>query len=197
MLGLPKNTERTMPLAKSDFFERFGVRGRERTRMDAEISRMAIAALVSPETVPAWPKEGGGFYVVSLYLKANEVSSATLSLIAEKIRQRLVFALESGGKTQLVVPWKRLVRGEWMAPDEQRIALRRNAEETWLGVIADIVGFKAGSETELEAQFAAVDRREKTLTKIAKLEKAYYKEKQLRRKCELHETIQLLKETIK
>ena len=197
MLGLPKSTERTMPLAKSDFFGRFGVKGRERSRMDAEISRMAIAALVSPETVPAWPKEGGGFYIVSLYLKVNEVSAATLSLIAEKIRQRLVFALEYGGKMQLVVPWKRLVRGEWKTADEQRIELRRNAEETWLGVVADIAGLKAGSEGELEAQFAAIDRREKTLAEITKLEKAYYKEKQLRRKCELHETIQLLKETIK
>ena len=197
MLGLPKSTERTMPLAKSDFFERFGVKGRERFRMDAEISRMAIVAFVSPETIPAWPKGKGGFYVVALQLKARDASSATLSLIAEKIRQRLVFALEFGNETQLAVPWKRLVRGEWKAAEEQKILLRQDAEETWLGAIADIAGLKPGSEAEIEERFAERDRRERTLAEIDKLEKAYYKERQMRRKCELHDRIQELKRKIK
>ena len=97
---------------------------------------------------------------------------------------------------QLVVPWKRQVRGEWKATEEQRIALRRNAEETWLGVVADIAGLRPGSEAELDAQFSAREQRAKTLAEIERLEKVYYKEKQMRRKCELHEKIQQLKETI-
>lgn len=196
MLGLPESTERATPLPKSDFFERFRIAGKEKARIDGEISRMAIAAFVSPATIPAWPQDGRGIYVVELALKKREISAATLALIAGKINQRIVFAMDFRGELQLAVPWKRLVRGEWMTADRQRIALRRNVDETWLGIIADIAGLQPGSEAELDAQFALRDRREKLAAEIERLDKAMRKERQFRRKHELYEQLRNLKKEL-
>ena len=164
--------------------------------MDDEISRMDITAFVAPASIPGWPREGRGFYVVTLKLKKPELSAATLSLIASKINQRIVFALLYGEKIQLVIAWNRQIRSDWKKPEDIKITLRINAEETWLGVIADIAGLKPGNEAELEAQIALRDMRNALHLKIEKLDKAMRREAQNRRRRELYEQIKNLKKEL-
>lgn len=196
MLGLPESTERERRLDKSEFYAHFGVKGMERARLDVEVSRMYFAAYVSPDTVPAWPKEGRGIWVLRLLLKRREIGDETIAILAANIKQRLVFACEFGDEVKLAVRWRRLSVTDWMRADEAKITLRRNAEETWLGVIASIAGLEFGSEDALEAQVAERERRERTQAEIARLEKVCAREKQMRRRYELHKQIQELKETM-
>lgn len=197
MLGLPDSTVREKRLDKSEFFAHFGMKGRERAQLDAEVSRMYFAAHVSPDTVPAWPKEGRGIWVLRLLLKRREVSDATIALLAANIKQRLVFVGEFGDEVKLAVRWRRLSSTEWLRADEAKVTLRRNVEETWLGIIADIAGLKPGREDELEAQSAEREQRERTLAEIARLEKACARERQMRRRHEIFNQIQQLKNTLK
>jgi hypothetical protein len=53
MLGLPKATETNRQLPKTLVYKQFGLTAQQRDHFDADISRMSIVNVVSPDTVPA------------------------------------------------------------------------------------------------------------------------------------------------
>ena len=53
MYSLPANTLINQPLYKKTVFEKFNLKTAERERFDADISKMALVARISPATVPA------------------------------------------------------------------------------------------------------------------------------------------------
>ena len=203
MFGLPDSTTRIKPLHKSEFFEHFGIKGKERTQFDAEVAKMSLVAHVSPATIPAFstPCAPHGFWVLRVDLKVREASPSTIMLLASNIRQRLVFALQRGDETQFAVQWNRLLKTPWMNTTEAVLALRgRDAESAWLGVVAQIGGLEIDSdmsreecEAALEQQIIDREWREKVLAEIARLEKVCARERQMRRRYELHRQIQQLK----
>lgn len=201
MFGLPVSTEREKPLHKSEFFAHFGIKGRDKSQFDAEVSKMAFVNHLSPDTIPAWPKEGKGFWVMRLELKSQEASAATTALVASNIKQRLVFAIQRGDETQFAVCWKRILRSPWMKTNAARLEIKgRDAEAAWFNVVAQIGGFNIDAgwkredcEASFERQIAERERREKTIAEIARLEKQMRKEKQARRVNELYAQIRRLK----
>ena len=211
---MPDSTTRIKPLHKSEFFEHFGIKGKERTQFDAEVAKMSLVAHVSPATIPAFstpctpqtgrarsPSAPHGFWVLRVDLKVREASPFTIELLASNIRQRLVFALQRGDETQFAVQWNRLLKTPWMKTAEAVLSLRgRDAESAWLGVVAQIGGLEIDSDMSREECEAALERqiidrewREKVLAEIARLEKACARERQMRRRYELHRQIQQLK----
>ena len=204
MFGLPVSTDREKPLHKSEFFAHFGIKGKDKSQFDAEVSKMVFVNHLSPDTIPAWPKDGRGFWVLRVELKTQEASAATIALLASNIRQRLVIAFQRGDETQFAVSWKRLLKTAWTKTSDAALGLKgRDAEGAWLGMIAQIGGFEidaAPGRGELEAAFerqlAERDGREKTLAEIAKLERMLRKEKQTRRINEIYRRIKQLNEEI-
>ena len=201
MFGLPDSTERGKQLYKSVFFAHFGIKGKDKSQFDAEVSKMVFVNHLSPDTIPAWSKEGKGFWVMRLELKSQEASAATIALVASNIKQRLIFAIQRGNETQFAVQWKRILRSPWMKTDEARLVIKGlDAEASWLDAVAQIGGFNIDAgwkcediEASLELQIAERERREKTIAEIARLEKQMRKEKQAWRVNELYAQIRRLK----
>ena len=74
MYQLPHQCIINKPLYKKAVFEKFNLKQAERDRFDADISRMAIVAYVSPKKIPALA-EGQNikeFYVLQVQLKKRE-----------------------------------------------------------------------------------------------------------------------------
>ena len=70
MYGLPASSLVNRPLYKKAVFEKFNLKAAERDRFDADVSRMAIVAYLSPAKIPALHpgQEVKEFYVLQVHM---------------------------------------------------------------------------------------------------------------------------------
>jgi len=204
MYGLPANTIINQPLYKKAVFEKFNLKTAERERFDADISKMALVARISPATVPALAEgqEIKGFYILQVTLKHQDYDIKNILLLQKLIPQKIVFALhyspplgEDGrGVTQLCVFHTRLQQSDWRNTESTEIPLTGlSLDEVWENIVAVIGGLDAQAEDTIEEQIINREQREKLLHQIEALEKRARTEKQTRKKYELHQQIIKLK----
>lgn len=209
MYGLPISTLINQPLYKKTLFEKFNLKTAERDRFDADISKMALVARISPATVPALAEgqEVKGFYVLQIQLKRKDFDVKNILLLQKLIPQKIVFALqynpstlgEDGrGLTLLCVFHTRLQQSDWMPTEDTTIPLNGlSLDDAWNNIVASIGGLDTQSEETIEEQIINREQREKLFRQIELLEKRCRTEKQTRKKFELHQQIIKLKEELK
>ena len=199
MYGLPQATIINQPLFKKTVFEKFNLKTAERERFDADISKMALVARVSPATVPALAEglEIKGFYVLQVMLKHQNYDVKNILLLQKLIPQQIVYALQFEGKTQLCVFHTRLQQSEWKETDSTEIPLSGlTLDEVWQNIVAVIGDLDAHVKASIEEQIIHREQREKLLRQIEALEKRARTEKQTRKKYELYQQIIKLKEQL-
>ena len=200
MYGLPASTLINQPLYKKTVFEKFNLKTAERERFDADISKMALVARISPATVPALAEgqEIKGFYVLQVILKQKEYDDRNIILLQKLIPQKMVFTLQYEEETQLCVFHTRLQQSDWVPTELATIPLNGlSLDDAWNNIVATIGCLDAQSETSIEKQIINREQREKLLRQIESLEKQCRTEKQTRKKYELHQQIIKLKEELK
>ena len=199
MYGLPQSTIINQPLFKKTVFEKFNLKTVERERFDADISKMALVARISPATVPALAEgqEIKGFYVLQVTLKHQEYDVKNILLLQKLIPQQIVYALQFENQTQLCVFHTRLQQSDWCDTESTEIPLTGlTLDEVWENIVAVIGGLDAQAEESIEEQILNREQREKLLRQIEALEKRARTEKQTRKKYELHQQILKLKEEL-
>ncbi len=199
MYSLPANTLINQPLYKKTVFEKFNLKTVERERFDADISKMALVARISPATVPALAEgqETKGFYVLQVTLKHQEYDVKNILLLQKLIPQQIVYALQFENQTQLCVFHTRLQQSDWRNTESTEIPLTGlSLDEVWENIVAVIGGLDAQAEESIEEQILNREQREKLLRQIEALEKRARTEKQTRKKYELHQQIMKLKEQL-
>ena len=200
MYSLPANTLINQPLYKKTVFEKFNLKTAERERFDADISKMALVARISPATVPALAEgqEIKGFYVLQVTLKHQDYDSKNILLLQKLIPQQIIYALQYENQTQLCVFHTRLQQSDWCDTESTEIPLTGlSLDEVWENIVAVIGGLDAQAEESIEEQIINREQREKLLRQIEALEKRARTEKQTRKKYELHQQIIKLKEELK
>ena len=200
MYSLPANTLINQPLYKKTVFEKFNLKTAERERFDADISKMALVARISPATVPslAEGQEIKGFYVLQVTLKHQDYDSKNILLLQKLIPQQIIYALQYENQTQLCVFHTRLQQSDWCDTESTEIPLTGlSLDEVWENIVAVIGGLDAQAEESIEEQIINREQREKLLRQIEALEKRARTEKQTRKKYELHQQIIKLKEELK
>ena len=199
MYSLPANTLINQPLFKKAVFEKFNLKTADRERFDADISKMALVARISPATVPAL-KEGQqikGFYVLQVTLKYLDYDVKNILLLQKLIPQQIVYALQYENQTQLCVFHTRLQQSGWCDTESTEIPLKGlTLDEVWDNIVAAVGGLDAQAEETIEEQIINREQREKLLRQIEALEKRARIEKQTRKKYELHQQIMKLKEEL-
>ena len=199
MYSLPANTLINQPLFKKAVFEKFNLKTVERERFDADISKMALVARISPATVPALAEglEIKGFYVLQVTLKHQNYDVKNILLLQKLIPQQIVYALQYENQTQLCVFHTRLQQSDWRDTESTEIPLTGlSLDEVWENIVAVIGGLDAQAEESIEEQIINREQREKLLRQIETLEKRARVEKQTRKKYELHQQIENLKKLI-
>ena len=199
MYSLPVSTAINKPLYKKAVFEKFNLKAAERDRFDADISRMALVARVSPATVPALSEgqEVKGFYVLQVALKRKDYDTKNILKLQKLIPQKLIFALQFEKQTQFCIFHTRLQQSAWMPTDEATITLQGlSLDDVWNSIVATIGGLDAQAEETIEEQIIHREQREKLLRQIESLEKRARAEKQTRKRYELHQQILKLKEEL-
>ena len=199
MYSLPANTLINQPLYKKTVFEKFNLKTAERERFDADISKMALVARISPATIPALPEgqEVKGFYVLQVTLKHQDYDTRNILMLQKLIPQKMVFVLQYEQQTQLCIFHTRLQQGEWQPSNTAVIPLQGlSLDDAWNNIVATIGGLDAQSDETIEEQINQREQREKLLRQIEQLEKRCRTEKQTRRRYELHQEIVKLRKEL-
>lgn len=199
MFQLPPATAINKPLYKKAVFEKFNLKATERDRFDADISRMALVARVSPATVPALSEGQSikGFYVLQVILKQKEYNVQNILLLHKLIPQQIVFALQFEEQTQLCIFHTRLQQAEWKQTEAIDIPLKGlSLDDVWNNIVATIGDLDIEAEETIEEQIINREQQEKLLRQIDALEKRCRAEKQTRKRYELYQQIEKLKKLI-
>ena len=200
MYGLPSSTLVNRPLYKKAVFEKFNLKTAERDRFDADVSRMAIVAYLSPAKIPALHpgQEVKEFYVLQVQLKQRDYDTKNILLLQKLIPQKIVFALEYDEEVQFCIFHTRLQQSEWRHASDAEILLKGlTFDDVWNNIVAEIGCLDNAAEETLEQQIINREEREKLLRQIEVLEKRCRTEKQTRKKYELHQQLLKLREELK
>lgn len=200
MYGLPSSTLVNRPLYKKAVFEKFNLKTAERDRFDADVSRMAIVAYLSPAKIPALHpgQEVKEFYVLQVQLKQRDYDTKNILLLQKLIPQKIVFALEYDEDVQFCIFHTRLQQSKWRHASDAEIPLKGlTFDDVWNNIVAEIGSLDNAAEDTLEQQIINREEHEKLLRQIELLEKRCRTEKQTRKKYELHQQLIKLKEKTK
>lgn len=196
MLGLPKSTEINKPLPKKVIFDRFTPNTTDRKLFDEQISRLAIIAEISPQTVSiAASEEVSAVYLVLVTLKGADCDKKNIALLSKLIDQRMLFALQHEDEVRLAVfRAERVLISECKLLSDWKLNLSGlDLGAVWENIIAETCGIKHSFGKSLDETIAANERRDKLIKQIAVLDKKAMNERQPRRKWEYSEEIKRLK----
>lgn len=196
MLGLPKSTEIAKQLPKKAIYEKFQLKSAQRDRFDADISRIDIVNVVSPDTVPGL-KEGERvkeFYVLLVSLKQELYDEKNILLLTKLIKQHMVFALVYEDMLRFAVVHDKLFSTDWEPLADAALPLMGiDMDKVWEHIVTTIGGFEVMEGVTIEEQITIDGEKQKVIKQIETLEKKVRLEKQPRRKLELFEQLKELK----
>ena len=199
MYGLPISTERKRQLPKKAIYAKFDLKTSQRESFDADIARIDIVAVVSPETIPALGEgaEVKEFYVVDVQMKRREYDAKNILLLTRLIAQHMIFALRHEDQVQFAIFHSKLFTTVWQPVEHATLPLSGlNLDAVWENMVKHIGQIEVAGDNSLATQIADDDQRAKLLAQIATLERKMANEKQPRRKRDYFEQIKKLKEHI-
>lgn len=196
MLGLPKSTELNKPLPKTAIYTKFQMNAAEKAKIDADISRIVIVNEVSAAKLNLAPGESvQAFFVLQVTLKHREFSEKTLITLSKLIPQNMVLLLECDGQAKLAVYHTKLLQTLWRDPADLTLAIKGvTMDAVWENVIVQVGNIRLQTGNTLDQQIAIDEQRAKLEKEIARLEKLAWAEKQPKKKFELVQKINKLKE---
>ena len=196
MLGLPKSTELSKQLPKRAIYLKFNMNTAAKDKFDADISRITIVSEISPATTTIAAGESiSAIYVLLVSLKHKDYSEAIIAQLNRLINQSMILVLECGSERRLAVYHTKLIQGEWQNADDCKLTLKGlNLDDVWNNIVVQIGSIDVEKGNSLEEQIAVDEKRAKLLKEIVRLEALARKEKQPKKKFELVQQINKLKD---
>ena len=196
MLGLPKATELNKQLPKNAIYAKFQMNTAERAKIDADISRITIVNEVSPaKTNIAEGEQVKSFFVLLVALKRKDFEDKTIITISKLIPQNMLLVLECDGEAKLATYHTKLMQTDWKRKENLFIELKGlNMDAVWENIIVQIGGITIEQGNTLDEQIAVDEQRMKIQKEIDRLTKLAKNEKQPKKKFELVQRINKLKQ---
>ena len=195
MFGLPKSTELSKQLPKKAIYAKFNMNTAAKEKFDADISKIAIVAEISPSTTAIAKGETvSSIYVLLVSLKRKDFDEKTIAGLSKLIDQNILFILDFDGKRKLAVYHGKLMQGEWTSCDDLTVTLKGlDLDAVWQNIVKSLEGGEWSDELSLDENIARHREIEKLQKEIARLEKLARAEKQPKKKFELVQEIKELK----
>ena len=196
MLGLPKATELNKQLPKNAIYAKFQMNTAERAKIDADISRITIVNEVSPAKINiAEGEQVKAFFVLLVALKRKDFEDKTIITISKLIPQNMLLVLECDGEAKLATYHTKLMQTDWKRKENLFIELKGlNMDAVWENIIVQIGGITIEQGNTLDEQIAVDEQRMKIQKEIDRLTKLAKNEKQPKKKFELVQRINKLKQ---
>lgn len=195
MLGLPKNTELSIPLHKTKVYEKFNMNNATKEKFDADISRMFIVNEISPNTINIEKGEDvQTIFVVYVILKNKNFSENTISQLNKLINQKMIFVLDYGSERKIAIYQTKLLSTAWMPVDEFNLSIKGlNIDSVWDNFVMQIGNVVIEEGNSIDEQIAVDEQKERIKKEIALLEKRARAENQPKKKFDLVQKIKKLK----
>lgn len=193
--GLPHTAEVNKALPKKAIFAKFGLKAAQRDHFDEDISRLVISHEITTRSVPALATvDIQGIYVVTVLLKRRDFDHRNIELLTKLIPQKMVIALQFGEETMLAIHHVYLMMSNWEKTDEVSFPLNGlTLDDVWQSMVTTIGDITVQDGNTLDEQIIIDEQQARLQKQIAALENKMRKEKQPRKKLELHQQIQKLK----
>lgn len=197
MLGLPTATELNKQLPKKAIYAKFQMNTAAKDRFDADISRISIVGEISPRTVGiAAGEKIASIFVLLVLLKQKNFQPNTIAQISKLIDQNMLLVLEHEGQQKLAIYHTKLIQTEWQKAESCTVTLKGlDLESVWENLIVQVGGITIQQGNTLDQQIVADEKRAKLEKEIARLEKLARAEKQPKKKFELVQQINKLRNT--
>lgn len=195
MLGLPKSTELSKQLPKKAIYAKFQMTPTEKAKIDADISRITIVNEVSSTKLNiADGEKVNSFFVLLVSLKRKEFEERTVITISELIDQNMLLILECDNEAKLATYHTKLMQTDWKGKDNLCIEIKGlNMDVVWENIIVQVGGMTIDRGNTLDEQIAVDEKRAKIQKEIGRLTKQAKAEKQPKKKFELSQQINRLK----
>lgn len=195
MLNLPKSTELNKQLPKKAIYAKFQMSPAAKAKFDADISRINIVGEISPNTTGITSGESvSAIFVLLVSLKQKNFQPGTIAQISKLIDQNMLLILEHEGQQKLAIYHSKLIQTEWAPADACAIELKgMDLDSIWENFITQVGRITIQEGNTLDEQIAADEQRIKLEKEIARLEKLAWTEKQPKKKFELVQEINTLK----
>ncbi len=193
--GLPHTAEVNKALPKKAIFAKFGLKAAQRDHFDEDISRLVISHEITTRSVPALATvDIQGIYVVTVLLKRKDFDHRNIELLTKLIPQKMVIALLHDEQVQFAIFHERLFFSPWHPADEASLPLNGlSLDDVWQSMVTTIGDITVQDGNTLTEQITLDEQHARLQKQIAALENKMRKEKQPRKKFELHQQIQELK----
>lgn len=187
MLGLPKATELSKQLPKNAIYAKFQMNTAEKTKIDADISRLTIVNEVTAAKINIADGElVKSFFVLLVALKRKDFEDKTIITISKLIPQNMLLVLECDGEAKLAIYHTKLMQTEWKPKEDLSIELKGlNMDAVWENIIVQIGGIMIAQGNTLDEQIAVNEQKAKLQKEISRLEKLARAEKQPKKKFDL------------
>lgn len=196
MLGLPSGTELSKQLPKTAIYKKFNMNSAAKERFDADISRITITAEISTATTNIPKGESiSSIYVLLVTLKRKDFEERTISQVSKLIDQNMLLVLEFEGKYKLAIFHTKLIQSDWQNSEDCMINIKGlNLDAVWENLIVQVGDIEIAEENTLDEQIVIDEQKAKLQKEIARLEKQARAEKQPKKKFELVQMINKLRE---
>ena len=196
--GLPHTTEVNKALPKKAIYAKFGLKAAQRDHFDEDISRLMISHEITTRSVPALATvDIQAIYVVSVLLKRRDFDHRNIELLTKLIPQKMVIALQFGEETMLAIHHVYLMMSNWKKTDEINLPLKGlTLDDVWQSMVTTIGDITVHDGNTLDEQIIIDEQQARLQKQIAALENKMRKEKQPRKKFELHQQIKTLKQQL-
>ena len=196
MLGLPKVTELNKQLPKNAIYAKFQMNTAAKERIDRDISRIYIVNEISASKVNL--KDGTevkSFFVISVLLKRKDFDEKNIITISKLIPQNMVMVLEYEGEAKLATYRNKLLQTMWVPKERLSIELKGlDLDAVWENIVIQIGGLTVEQGRTLDEQISIDEQKAKLLKEIDRLEKLARAEKQPKKKFELVQQVNKLKQ---
>lgn len=198
MLGLPKATELSKQLPKNAIYAKFQMNTAEKTKIDADISRLTIVNEVTAAKINIADGElVKSFFVLLVALKRKDFEDKTIITISKLIPQNMLLILECDGEAKLATYHTKLMQTEWKPKENLSIELKGlNMDAVWENIIVQIGSITIAQGNTLDEQIAVDEQKAKLQKEISRLEKLARAEKQPKKKFELAQKVNKLKQEL-
>ncbi len=198
MLGLPKTTEVSRQLPKKAIYAKFNLNSQARDRFDADISRITIVNEISAATTSIAEGETvSAIYVMLVSMKKKDYDKKSVSSLPRLINQNMVLVLEFEGECRLAILHEKLFETDWQPTQETLLKLQGiDLDKVWENIVTQIGSITIEGDRTLEEQIDLDAKKLQIENEITKLERLARKEIQPKKKFELVQEINRLKEEI-
>lgn len=193
MIALPSTTRVGRKLPKEDFYRRMKLSTKQRDAFVKQIEGITIANSVKPSTMRVLDgKDVHEIFVIDLALKESCVPTLVIEMIAKENPHKILFQSRFDNEEVLSVyrqgkEW----HADWAPADTELISIQgEDLDGIWDSICAQII-FGDPSIEDVDGEQRKRQRLKSLDEEIAKLERAHGKERQLGKRNELFQKLQV------